>query len=609
LYRSMGRYEEAEPFYKKSFTLTRTFLIEQIPGLSEKEKSNFLSTKRPYFENIWGFAEKAYSELPESAGLGYDALLVTKAVLLDGSKKMRERILRSGDRELVNTFRRWLGLKERIGRYLSGDTSVLGAQTYEELEKEANDLEKELSRRSEAYRRGFERKLYAWEQVRASLMPGEAAVELVRYEWGEGEDARPTYAAYILRGDRKKVDLVVFPKGETMEGEALDMYRGLTSPTKSGLLEYLADGRDPEREVYEAYWAPLEDALKGIKRVYLSPDGVYNLINLGTLKGEKGYLSDTVDLRILTTTRTLVERVEEAASKEKAGAVMQSIPALMGYPAYGLGVSEQEALARSVKERAGGEELASRDTGFGEVDFRGGVSVLPGTKEEVEAITGLYESFGETSGTYLWEEALEEQVKVLESPKVLHIATHGFFQEDGSWLVKKVAAPGEMLAAGEEAYEAVSHPLMQSGLLLAGCEDTLRGGTGEAGQTGESGGAEAGTTVIDDGILTAYEAMSLDLDNTDLVVLSACETGRGEILNGEGVYGLQRAFQVAGANAVIMSLWKVDDEATKEFMITFYRNYLSGGDSRTAYLETVREMRTREQYDRPFYWGAFVYVE
>ena len=594
LYVVMGRYGEAEPFYKKALTLTRAFLTDQFPGLSEREKSSFLSTLRYRFENIWTFAEKAYNKLPEAAELGYDALLATKAVLLDGSKKMRERILRSGNQELINTFRRWLGLKERIGRYLSGDLAALGAQTYEELEREANDLEKELSRRSEAYRRGFERKLYTWEQVQQTLGPGEAAVEFVRYEWGEGEDAEPTYAAYILRGDRKNVDLVVFPEGETMEGEALAMYRGLTAPTKAGLLEYLMDGRDPEQEVHNAYWAPLGIALEGIKRVYLSPDGVYNLINLGTVKGEKGYLSDTVDLRILTTTRTLVERMEEAASTEggeTAEAAVQSIPALMGYPAYGLGVSEQESLAQLVKERAGGEKLASRDSGFGEVDFRGGVSVLPGTKEEVEAITALYESFGKKAESYLWDEALEEQVKVLKSPKVLHIATHGFFEEDGSWLVKKASAPGEMLAAGEEAYEAVSHPLMQSGLLLAGCEDTLRGGTEE----------------LEDGILTAYEAMSLDLDNTDLVVLSACETGRGEILNGEGVYGLQRAFQVAGAKAVIMSLWKVDDEATKDFMITFYRNYLSGGDSRAAYLETVREMRGR--YRDPFYWGAFVYVE
>ena len=341
------------------------FLTEQFPGLSEKEKSSFLSTQRPYFENIWKFAEIAYVRLQESAGLGYDALLATKAVLLDGSKKMRERILRSGDQELVNTFRRWLGLKERIGRYLSGDTSVLGAQTYEELEREANDLEKELSRRSEAYRRGFERKLYTWEQVQKNPWPEEAAVELVRYEWGKGEDAVPTYAAYILRGDRKKVDLVVFPEGETMEGEALDMYRGLTSPTKAGLIEYLTDGRDPEEEVYNAYWAPLGNALEGIKRVYLSPDGVYNLINLGTLKGEKGYLSDTIDLRILTTTRTLVERVEEAASTMRKAEALQCrvFPPLWAIPSYGLKVSEQEALARALKERAGGEKLAPGTAG------------------------------------------------------------------------------------------------------------------------------------------------------------------------------------------------------------------------------------------------------
>ncbi len=638
-YYHMGRYRQAARLLENSLRLSREFIHNQFPGLSEREKAQFISTMRYRFEIIWQFAETTSSVLPEAPGLGYDALLATKAVLLDGAKKMRERILQSEDQDLKNTFTRWLALKERLARYLSGDTSVLGARSYTEIEQEANDLEKELSSRSEDYRQGFEREEYRWEQVEASLREGEAAVEVVRYLINREGEVVPRYAAYIIRGGEKKVNLVAFENAQKMEGEFLKIYRGVVAPIKADLLEYEMAGVDPEEEIYQAYWAPMADSLTGVDRVYLSPDGVYNLINLGILKHEGTYLSAEIDLRLVTTTRTLVERVAQAAAG--AGQIQSpsqpetdstsKVPVLLGYPAYDLGISERIAKAERIAKsldyvKRQGESSGDRkksgpggDLPLGEREnaaemgldlaqtslrgvggFRGGVTELPGSKEEVEDIARLYSAFGETPKIYLGDDALEEQVKVLRSPEVLHIATHGFFEDDETEGGTTGMASGD--SAVEKDPKGAEHPLLKSGLLLAGCEDTIQGKPPEEGMAWKAEEAS-----LEDGILTAYEAMSLDLDNTDLVVLSACETGRGEILNGEGVYGLQRAFQVAGAKAVIMSLWKVDDEATKEFMITFYRNYLSGGNSRTAYLETVREMR--ERYRDPFYWGAFVYVE
>jgi CHAT domain-containing protein len=127
---------------------------------------------------------------------------------------------------------------------------------------------------------------------------------------------------------------------------------------------------------------------------------------------------------------------------------------------------------------------------------------------------------------------------------------------------------------------------MRSGLLLAGCENPKSEG--------------------EDGVLTAEEAMNLHLENTELVVLSACETGLGDVQNGEGVFGLQRAFQQAGAKTILMSLWKVSDEATQLLMSEFYSAFLNGKPKREAF--KTAQLKLREKYESPYFWGAFVMV-
>jgi CHAT domain-containing protein len=166
---------------------------------------------------------------------------------------------------------------------------------------------------------------------------------------------------------------------------------------------------------------------------------------------------------------------------------------------------------------------------------------------------------------YSGEQANETNIKSVSSPSVLHVATHGFFIEDSSGLV---------------------NPMIRSGLLLAGVSNNQ-------------------SVNQQDGILTAYEAALLNLQNTNLVVLSACETGLGEVRNGEGVYGLQRAMVSAGTKNLLMSLWKVDDTATNELMGTFYKQWTSNKMSvRDAFRTAQTEVR--KKYPHPFYWGAFI---
>jgi CHAT domain-containing protein len=183
-------------------------------------------------------------------------------------------------------------------------------------------------------------------------------------------------------------------------------------------------------------------------------------------------------------------------------------------------------------------------------------------------------------------EATEAKVKELHSPRMLHIATHGFFLKDNE-------LPAAALRVGGFAYDQapvplVENPLLRSGLALAGAN--LR-------QSGDS----------DDGILTPAEVAQMDLRGTQLVVLSACETGVGDVLNGEGVYGLRRALVLAGAETQVASLWKVADAATKDLMVEYYQRLLKG-EGRSAALRAAQRTMMMSQRAHPYYWAAFVPV-
>ena len=177
-------------------------------------------------------------------------------------------------------------------------------------------------------------------------------------------------------------------------------------------------------------------------------------------------------------------------------------------------------------------------------------------------------------------QASERNFKGMQEPRILHIASHGFFLSDKD--------------QKSDFYSMENNPLLRSGLLLAGAQNTyfgrqLRPNTFMDGE---------------DGVLTAHEVLNMDFNGTDLVVLSACETGLGEVKNGEGVYGLQRAFVIAGARSVVISLWKVDDEATQDLMTSFYKHFLDGMTKYESLTLAQREMRAK--YEDPVYWGAFV---
>ncbi|WP_165823985.1 CHAT domain-containing tetratricopeptide repeat protein [Pseudochryseolinea flava] len=295
---------------------------------------------------------------------------------------------------------------------------------------------------------------------------------------------------------------------------------------------------------YDQYWAKLETELQGKKMIYLSPDGVYSQLNLNTMKKPGAdYVINRYDIVVLGNSRDLL------ALKNKKTKTSKKNATLIGFPDYG------------------GSEIAA----------------LPGTKTELDGVSKLLKASAYQVTMFTQKTASEANVKKLKSPWILHFATHGYFLQDKG---------DEGSAFGIHFDNANDNPLLRSGLMLAGASSTA------------SGKRLPNLESNDNGILTAYEAMNLNLEGTELVLLSACETGLGEVKAGEGVYGLQRAFLVAGADALIMSLWKVDDAATQALMTNFYTNYIKLGNKQKAFKQA--QLQLMAKYKDPYYWGAFV---
>jgi CHAT domain-containing protein len=217
---------------------------------------------------------------------------------------------------------------------------------------------------------------------------------------------------------------------------------------------------------------------------------------------------------------------------------------------------------------------------------------LPGTAKEAESLKTLLP--GATILTQL--QATENALKQVKAPKILHIATHGFFLEDVELVAPAASGFGDFNRGitvqpvegvpEDPKTENPENPLLRSGIALAGFNQ-------------RSSGSE-------DGVLTALEAAGLNLYGTKLVVLSACETGLGDVTNGEGVYGLRRAFVMAGAESQVMSLWKVDDTGTKDLMVAYYDRLMKNEGRSEALRQTQLAMLRSQNYQHPYYWGAFL---
>ncbi|KOY86070.1 hypothetical protein AD998_07850 [bacterium 336/3] len=299
---------------------------------------------------------------------------------------------------------------------------------------------------------------------------------------------------------------------------------------------------------YKTYWKPIEGLAQGASKVYISPDGVYTQINLETLQSPKGFLIDEYNFISISNTKDLLLNTNTVVNTSKTVMIVAD-------PSFYL--------------KTNGSKIVS----------------LPGTATEANNIKSKILAKNWKVVEYRKAEAEEERIKQNNSqPNVIHFATHGYFVED----VITVADASEELAE----IQALQSPMLRSGILLAGAGDALE---------------DNSSVNTRNGILTAYEMANMPYDNVDIAILSACETGLGDVQVGEGVFGLQRSLLVGGAKSIIMSLFKVDDAVTAELMSEFYEHYLQNPqEPREAFRKA--KMTIKAKYPKPLLWGAFVMI-
>ena len=510
----------------EQFNLALTHEIKHMqdifPVLTDRQRQLYFDDARYNIERFNSLAfTKSYinTYFAEDA---YNHFMNTKGILFYASEKMRRVIQNSDDPQVKKLYDEWREMKYQLAQayLLAEEERKFRKIVIEELEDESHELEKSLAQKISAFSEGNQASYHAWQEVSNSLNERTAAVDIISYRnysvsqqdttMTQGFEDQYNYIAMVIKTDSSFTPVRL--------SQSLDLEKGFTRYRNA--LKYGVQ----DKTSYAIFWKPIHEHLNGIESVRFAPDGIYHKMNPSVYYNtdNEKYIMDTYDIVNVTSAKDLI------FSEEKDFSFKASI---FGNPDF-----STLQLDYSLKQ-------------------------LPGAEREASAITDILDVRRWKTSTYYFKDATEERVKSVANPGVLHLATHGYFDDDPNH----------------------ENPLNSSGLFLS-------------------------TTNPDqeDGMLTAYEAMNLSLEETNAVILAACETGLGTVQNGEGVFGLQRALLVAGSQNIVLSLVKINDEAAMNFMKLFYQQLIELREPHQAFFQARKAFK--ENDPNPYNWGAYILV-
>lgn len=558
-YEAMGDIDQSAAYWEKCSQNLINRIDHQFDNFSESDQLSWFTVIAGVLDGLQGFTIRHPN---------YDALniacfensMMLKGVIQGNKKQLMASFAQDANEALQVQIEEWRSLKNTLSKQYALPIEKRLSE-FDSLVLKTDELEGILANASAEFRT-IKQKI-GWKEVASQLRENEALIEFFHF-WSRKEN-EVIHAAYILKKEYNAPKTVFLFKDKDLG--KLKEVRRLYSFQKRGAQTNLND----------LLWQPLKPYLENVESLYYTPSGQLHLINFGAIPiSENACVADQFQLHCLGNTRQFLFSNKKEVFEKKA--------LIFGGVEYDLDSTQLIAVHHLEKDKT----LSAYALGDNYRSLRGdNWGYLKWTEEEANSIKKILTAGGihvELQTGKGASEAIFKQIgKTQASPRILHLATHGYFFPD-NFEEKEGSSTG---------FKTSEHPMIRSGLILSGGNYAWKGGALQEGQ--------------EDGILTAFEIADMNLRNTELVVLSACETGLGDIQGNEGVFGLQRAFKIAGAKYILMSLWQVPDQQTQHLMTTFYEEWMDGKTIPEAFQTAQQKMK--EEYVNPYMWAGFVLIE
>ena len=576
------RYSDMEIYARETENNISDIVFRTFAYLTTQERAQFWNYYNQWFLQELPLFAYYYSSDSLVSTL-YDATLLSKGILLSSEIEFARLIKESGNATLITEFEKLINLKQ-----ISSKGKMTGELSLEELNilnSEISTLEKKLLQDSKVIGDYLANLKISWDDVKKEMKQNEVAIEYFSAPLSKDS---AIYCALLLRHDSEYPEMIpLFEEKQVLEYSTKTIDG---KPTTNLIYSYKIVEKDTlghGMQLSQLVWSKILPKIKEGKTIYFAPAGLLHQLAIEHLPyDENRTVSDVYNLVRVSSTREIV------TNKSQTEYITATI-----YGGIMYDLDEDAILAESIQYKT--EDIFASRSLESDTLNRGSVKYLPGTKIEAEHINSLLQENNITAKLYTAAKANEESFKSLSGKhdNILHIGTHGFTWTDS--VAKKqdyFSQRMRMQMLSEDKHHDTSiDPLNRCGLLFAGANIALQGNSKNLPEG------------VQDGILTAKEISLMDLRDANLVVLSACETAKGDITS-EGVFGLQRAFKMAGVQTIIMSLWKVNDQATQLLMTEFYNNWIGKHQSkRDAFRNAQNTVRTK--YEEPEYWAGFIMLD
>lgn len=579
IYMNLGDMDNCYKYMNICEGLGRDIVLNNFTTMTEKERAYFWNTYINFYRGILPSVCQISGFQERFTKLAYDGMLLSDGILLETNRQMAEMVQKSNNEGLKSLFGDWMANKSYYDRVMAFDNTIEQDELFrrtaiaDSIGKLLEVQERQLLTMVKDEVGDFTSSLrLQWQDVERSLSKDDLAIEFVHYSPSADLSC---YAALLLKKGMKAPQFVPI----------LSLEAGETIGDDDEIMENLS----------KYIWAPLSMYLVDVKNIYFTPIGeLYNLPieSLPDWRNPELLMADTWNFYRLSSTRELA--LCRTENKNQNAAVYGGLKYDTSVSSLQIDAERYpEVRNRAVKYNAYVDTLGLRAKATLSIEY------LPGTKREADDIMATIKVSSSNSMSitdFTGERGTETSFKALSGKehKIIHVATHGFYFDSADEESKAMIDLMSLSLANDTHRTWEDKTLMRSGLYFAGAENKYQGTKLPEG--------------LDDGILTAQEISTLDLSGLDLIALSACQTGQGDV-SGDGVFGLQRGFKKAGASSILMSLWKVDDEATSLLMTQFYKNWMSGMSKHTALEEAKKSVRTNPRYSDPKYWAAFILLD